>query len=238
MYVVNDDAIKRYNKNAYAYANSSEDYIVMPKSAFEILPTQNSNGKLTKYGAETIAHELRHTTQNTDKTPKERNQGNGEWSIDKYMKDPAEMGVRIAALKNHMDSIHIYDILKKNGLPQEELKKAVTLLTALMNLKNENEMMYLILNPEKFTDPKYQKILNFYKSVTKQDNDRTAKSDIYSLLIDINLALKKQNSDVKSIINFYDSLTSSEEKQKFMSELMNNYGRIVKSNSNPNQPIA
>jgi len=231
MYVVKDDALKRVNKNAYAYASPSEDYIVMPKTAFEVMPTASSNGKLTKYGSEVFAHELRHTTQDVNKTPKERRQGEGEWSKDKYMKDPAEMGVRIAALKNYMDSIHLYDILKKEGLPKEELKKAVSLLTGLMKLKNENEMMYLILNPDKFTDPKYQNILNFYKLVTKQDHDRTAKSEIYSLLMNIQIGLKKQNSDVKDIINFYDFLPSNE-RQKFMKELMNNYDKVVKSNTN------
>jgi len=112
LYVVPHEAIEKAKPGSWAYAspgrkNKGGDWIVMPEDAFSVLPTQTTDGELTKDGAQTLAHELRHTTQDHD-TTKDRNQGTNislkdKKMYDKYMQDPKEMGVRLASTKNMMN---------------------------------------------------------------------------------------------------------------------------------------
>lgn len=179
MYVVTDESLKRVYPDAGAYASFKDNYIVMPKSAFTELPTATSDGKLNKWGADTLAHELRHTTQKGD-APKERWQ-NQKGSIatpegyHQYMHDPREMGVRLAAIKNLLDE----NLMKKT---QEQLILNLDAQNILRSFKREPIDDYLDdgitnddnikLDAEKWVNSAYNEIkrkLNNGQYYTRRD---------------------------------------------------------------------
>jgi hypothetical protein len=117
--------------------------MVMPDELFDELPTPTSDGKLTKDGAEALAHELRHTTQQGE-TPFNRSQGavrffppgqqepsrRGSSAWFQYYNDPKEMGVRLAAIKNYMSKESLFKITDSN-FPEENRDYAKLLIAFL-----------------------------------------------------------------------------------------------------------
>ena len=160
MYVVKQDAIQR-NYKVNAYASFKNRYVVISNTAFEVLPTATSDGKLTKEGANTLAHELRHTTQkgevpiNRNVTAQQDIKSTEGWQ--KYMHDPNEMGVRLAALKNILTKKTFDDILKGYEYLYADNNKSnilnsVRILVNSLPYNNEKMMLDFILNPNKWAE--------------------------------------------------------------------------------------
>lgn len=119
MYIVTPEQMKELHPDAGAYADigrekSGGNYIVLRTTDFDELPTATSDGKLNQDGAETLAHELRHTTQKYARAEQYGDLRKPE-EYEKYMRDPAEMGVRLASAKNLMDKHKIIQSLQKKG---------------------------------------------------------------------------------------------------------------------------
>jgi len=172
MYVVTDEALERVYPDAGAYADCKDGWIVIPKKCFTVLPTASSDGKLTQWGGETLAHELRHTTQKGN-VPKERwlnsalpGNINDRTSPrgKRYYQHPMEMGVRLAAIKNSLDENLRQQIKKEfsnnfiaNILENsKEVLKRIPLDDFLDEGITNDES--IILNPEKWVNIAYSEI--------------------------------------------------------------------------------
>lgn len=206
---MNDDQGK--NTLAFATRDHKGDVIVMRKSLFIELPSKTSIGKLTPSGINTLAHELRHTTQNRDKTPELRRQ-NDDLGYKHYMHDPREMGVRIAAIKNLTSSKTILDYLGNDPVSQA-IKVSLP--------QDEKQILNLILNND------------LWKKQIIQNNPKLQQKEIEQKINSIIERIKLLNSDVSSLINLYRSL-NPQEKQNYMKEILQNYDKVVQNK--PNYP--
>ena len=207
IYVVTDEALKRLYPYAGAYASSRGDYIVMPKNSFTELPTATSDGKLTKDGAETLAHELRHTTQKGI-IPQERLQDPnlpGKYTdltspiSKRYFKDPREMGVRLAAIKNLLDE-NLRQKIKKEitvnlNLENLEFYKNLTARVPLDDYLDEGiiDNNDIILNTEKWVDTAYNEIKK--KLNSNQYYTPNNVKFIKNYIIDSNPEIEKSKKD-------------------------------------------
>jgi len=207
MYVVTDEALKRVYPDAGAYASFQDGYVVMPKKSFTELPTASSDGKLTKNGAETLAHELRHTTQK-GKAPQERWQDPnlpGSYNdmtspkSKKYYQDPMEMGVRLAAIKNLLDE-NLRQKIKKEiavnlNLENLEFYKNLTARVPLDDYLDEGiiDNDDIILNTEKWIDTAYNEIKR--KLNSNQYYTPNNVKFIKNYIIDSNPEIEKSKKD-------------------------------------------
>jgi len=207
MYVVTDEALKRVHPDAGAYASFQGGYIVMPKKSFTELPTASSDGKLTKYGVNTLAHELRHTTQKGE-APQERWQDpNLPGSYNdvtspkgkKYYQDPREMGVRLAAIKNLLDE-NLRQKIKKEiavnlNLENLEFYKNLTARVPLDDYLDEGiiDNDDIILNTEKWIDTAYNEIKR--KLNSNQYYTPNNVKFIKNYIIDSNPEIEKSKKD-------------------------------------------
>ena len=228
-----------------AYFNHSTRTMVMPDNAFIQLPTATSDGKLKPDGVHTLAHELRHTTQQGE-TPFHRSQGavgfiGGEPSQKysfawvQYLNDPKEMGVRLAAIKNYMSKESLFKIADSNfpkdnrdvDLGHTYAKQLIAFLP-----EDEKRIFHYILHPKEWSD-----------AFAKEKNSSPQQSKI--LLETVNRIigiLRKQNRDINSLLDFYYFMDVDrdkdflEMKQEAYKELMDAYDRVVKNKSQYNQP--
>ena len=216
MYVVKPEAMQRVlggtGEGAYAAAN----HIVMPSDQFEVLPTNNSIGKLTKWGTEALRHELRHKTQ----TFLRKNYSNLSGSLfDKssdfykgYMKHPDEMGVRLAAIKNLLS--------RDNAIKNSGGTYGVYAQEFFQELPDDEKSLFdIVTNPQA-----YKKYLSPDSRWLKYaDNEEVAETMIQDFVKQI----KRQNIDVKSLLDFIESLPDNE-KQPFINQLQQNMDTVVK----------
>ena len=219
MYVVKPESLRRVVPDAGAYASRNKNYIVMPSDQFEVLPTNNSVGKLTKWGIDTLSHELRHTTQSREAIPDGRNVNitgrTGKEGYSQYMKNPAEMGVRLAAIKNLLSRDNaIKNTRGTYGIYAQEVFEELP--------DDENYLLDIVTNPQA-----YKKYLSpSSKWLVKNGNDQFAQH----IIEDFVKELKKQNNDVKSLLNFIESLPDNE-KQSYLDELQQNMHTVVKDDT-------
>ena len=247
MYVVTDEALKRVYPDTGAYASTEDGYIVMPKKSFIELPTASSDGKLTKDGANTLAHELRHTTQK-GKAPQERWQDPnlpGSYSdiispkSKKYYQDPREMGVRLAAIKNLLNRKTFDKINEKSAgkvYNRVVYDEHISTLVYYIPVDNdEKRALRFVLNPEEWI--KYA-VNNMSKTPGSGDAEMINEKGFYEKMQNaakkIINELKEMNDDVSSIIGFYDSL-DQEKKKNYLDELLRVYVQVVKNNPQNNQ---
>ena len=208
---MNDDLGK--DTLAFAKRDHKGDVIVMRKSLFIELPSKTSIGKLTPRGINTLAHELRHTTQNRDKTPESRKQ-NDDLGYKHYMHDPREMGVRIAAIKNLTSSKTILDYLGNDPVSQA-IKMSLP--------QDEKQILNLILNN------------NLWEKQIIQNNPKLQQKEIEQKINSIIERIKLLNSDASSLINLYQSL-NPQEKQNYMKEILQHYDKVVHNQPNLSYP--
>jgi hypothetical protein len=208
---MNDDQGK--STLAFATRDHKGDVIVMRKSLFIELPSKTSIGKLTPSGINTLAHELRHTTQNRDKTPELRRQ-NDDLGYKHYMHDPREMGVRIAAIKNLTSSKTILDYLGNDPVSQA-IKVSLP--------QDEKQILNLILNND------------LWKKQIIQNNTKLQQKEIEQKINSIIERIKLLNSDASSLINLYRSL-NPQEKQNYMKEILQHYDKVVHNQPNLSYP--
>ena len=200
--VVNDRAMDiQTGRNTIAFATKDHKgrVVVMRKSAFAELPSETSIGKLKPHGLQTLAHELRHTTQDSSKTPESRIQYDDPiaditkktWKKYKhYMHDPREMGVRIAAIKNLTSSETISNYLGDDTVSQ----------TIKMSLpKDEKQLLNLILNND------------LWKKQIIQNNPKLQQKEIEQKIDHIIERIKLLNTDADSLIDFYKRLNQTEQ---------------------------
>ena len=208
---MNDDQGK--STLAFATRDHKGDVIVMRKSLFIELPSKTSIGKLTPRGIDSLAHELRHTTQNRDKTPELRRQ-NDDLGYKHYMHDPREMGVRIAAIKNLTSSKTILDYLGNDPVSQA-IKVSLP--------QDEKQILNLILNN------------NLWEKQIIQNNPKLQQKEIEQKINSIIERIKLLNSDASSLINLYRSL-NPQEKQNYMKEILQHYDKVVHNQPNLSYP--
>jgi hypothetical protein len=247
MYVVTDEALQRVSPGAGAYASTKNGYIVMPKNYFIELPTASSDGKLTKDGANTLAHELRHTTQKGE-APQERRQDRnlpGSYSditspkSKRYYQDPREMGVRLAAIKNLLDRKTFDKINEKSARKlynRVVYDEHISTLVYYIPVDNdEKRALRFVLNPEEWI--KYA-VNNMSKTPGSGDAEMINEKGFYEKMQNaakkIINELKEMNNDVSSIIGYYDSL-DPEKKKNYLDELLRFYDQVVKNNPQNNQ---
>jgi hypothetical protein len=183
----------------------------MRKSSFIELPSKTSIGKLTKDGIESLAHELRHTTQDVGKVPESRRY-NDNLGYKHYMHDPVEMGVRIAAIKNLISSKTISDYLGNDPVSQA-IKMSLP--------QDEKQILNLILNND------------LWEKQIIQNNPKLQQKEIEQKINSIIERIKLLNSDADSLVDLYRSL-NPEEKQNYMKEILQHYDKVVQNK--PNYP--
>lgn len=206
---MNDDQGKA--TGAFKTIDHKGSVIVMRKSSFIELPSKTSIGKLTKDGIESLAHELRHTTQDNSKVPESRRQ-NDKLGYKHYMHDPVEMGVRIAAIKNLTSSKTISDYLGNDPVSQA-IKMSLP--------QDEKQILNLILNN------------NLWEKQIIQNNPKLQQKEIEQKINSIIERIKLLDGDASSLINLYRSL-NPQEKQNYMKEILQNYDKVVQNK--PNYP--
>jgi hypothetical protein len=180
--VVKPNALKRVVPGAGGYQTMTRNpdtgeyisTIVLPENLFKTLPSGNSIGELTPDGKAILAHELRHATQEGLNVPEGEGQ-TGSSDIDKYMHDPQEMGVRLAAIKNFMSPSTILRLTKNDPRHQEAANKILqktgqdekALLDMIMNPKGENaDTLYYIRDRLKTINLDVYSLIKFYDSLT------------------------------------------------------------------------
>jgi len=214
MIIITDEGMNKKLGDALGFATTDHkgSVIVMRKSSFIELPSKTSIGKLTPEGLETLAHELRHTTQDSSKTPESRKQRR-DGSYKHYMHDPREMGVRIAAIKN-LTTINptILDYLGYDPVSQA-IKMSLP--------QDEKQILNLILNND------------LWEKQIIQNNPKLEQIEIEQKINYIIKRIKSLDSDASSLINLYQSL-NPEEKQNYMKEILQNYDKVVQNK--PNYP--
>jgi hypothetical protein len=166
---------------------------------------------LTKDGIESLAHELRHTTQDNSKVPESRRQ-NDKLGYKHYMHDPVEMGVRIAAIKNLTSSKTISDYLGNDPVSQA-IKMSLP--------QDEKQILNLILNN------------NLWEKQIIQNNPKLQQKEIEQKINSIIERIKLLDGDASSLINLYRSL-NPQEKQNYMKEILQHYDKVVQNK--PNYP--
>ena len=213
MIIITDEAMNKKLGDADAFATTDHkgSVIVMRKSSFIELPSKTSIGKLTPEGLESLAHELRHTTQDDSKTPESRKQRR-DLGYKHYMHDPVEMGVRIAAIKNLMSSKTISDYLGNDPVSQA-IKMSLP--------QDEKQILNLILNND------------LWEKQIIQNNPKLQQREIEQKINSIIGRIKLLNSDARSLIRLYQSL-DPQEKQNYMKEILQNYDKVVQNK--PNYP--
>ena len=231
MYIVTDAGMDRYMPDASAYARLGE-FIVMRKSAFSKLPTATEDGEMTLDGSHSLAHELRHMTQIGDVPDEESFHGRAQ-TIFTYMRDPREMGVRLAALKNHIAKESMRKLTdawlnKTKNLKDNLIREAIG--EALVNVFEENANgVEMFLDPsiwakkafDALTTEQKEKMLESYNSEDK------ALRGIYGAINQITAPLDK-NSDIESIKLFYRVLPVDVQKD-YMQKLKQHYDTVVKA---------
>ena len=224
-----------------AYFSRSRETMVMPDNAFIKIPTATSDGELKPDGVNTLAHELRHTTQQGE-TPFHRSQGavgfiggnqepgiKGSAAWFQYMNDPREMGVRVAAIKNYMSKESLFKITDSN-FPKENRDYANQLIAFLP--EDEKRIFHYILHPKDWSDA-------FAKE--KNSNPQQIKT-LFETVNQIIGILRRKNRDINSLLDLYYSMDDSVDKgwtemrQEAYTELMDAYDRVVKNKSQYNQP--
>jgi hypothetical protein len=214
-------------------ANSSKT-VVLPDYNFEVLPKQESptwDGKLTQEGKNMLSRILRYTTQSKGHVDTDRNfdpkyakpgyrsistypnQNNPNYDSNRYYKDPKEMGVRLAAIKNYMSK----DSLRKiANLSLGNLSVSNKLVEALPN--DEKHILWYVLNHDQWGS-------GFAGINSLNKNDANNAHNAVNELID---NLKKKNRDIDEMLNFYKTL-GEEDKSKFLKELTDNYDTVVQN---------
>lgn len=210
------------------FFHRSSRTIVMRDNAFIQLPTASSDGKLTKDGAETLAHELRHTTQQGF-VPFHRSQGAvnfppgqqdstkiGSSAWLQYLNDPREIGVRLAAIKNYMSKESLFKIA---DLCVDRLKEYAKQLVAFLP-EDEKRIFHYILHPKEWSDA-------FAREKNSSPHQikllLAASSDIINVL-------RTKNTDINSLLDFY-YLANDKYNKEIYKELMDAYDRVVKIGS-------
>lgn len=213
MIIITDEAMNKTLGNTLAFATRDHkgSVIVMRKSSFIELPSKTSIGKLTEDGIESLAHELRHTTQDNSKVPESRKQKTAS-SYKHYMHDPREMGVRIAAIKNLISSKTISDYLGNDPVSQA-IKMSLP--------QDEKQILNLILNND------------LWEKQIIQNNPKLQQIEIEQKINYIIERIKLLNIGADSLIDLYRSL-NPEEKQNYMKEILQNYDKVVQNK--PNYP--
>ena len=228
MLVVKKEALKRVRPSAEAYYMSLQHTVVLPNTMFTELPTASSDGKLTPEGAEVLAHELRHSTQQGF-VPKVRQQDSslsGKKREKKYHKDPREMGVRLAAIKNYMSKDALYKIANLSTKNKDYANKIVETLP-----EDEKLIFYFILHPQEW-ERRSLKIIN--SETNNPDNHKLINLILRSVLYELITNLSKSNGDVSEILSFYNTLNGAE-KEDYYKELIGAYDQVVKNNPQNNQ---
>lgn len=196
LFVISPEQIEKMRPNAYAFAELGQNdkggnYIVMPTTAFSKLPTATTDGELTVTGAQTLAHELRHTTQNRDAAPKAR-QGDESSISDTadrhsyYMKRPPEMGVRLAATKNMMNKDDVVEALVRSTKKQDIMRyiknpKTKEDESQIINIpKNELQKMF----QEALPDDEKQLFKFFYTNDPKKLQNAIAQTPTFQEMLE------------------------------------------------------
>jgi hypothetical protein len=253
MYVVKKDALQRVRPGSGAYSTQQNGlrYIVLPDTAFESLPTATSNGVPTDWGKSTLAHELRHTTQDFASTPKNRSQGydagNHQGSISDpesdlgkhYRNDPVEMGVRLAALKNLVSQENIESIA--DSIPSATEGIIIKKMLQLAN-GNEKDLFTLVMSNGalKFaatTNPETKQLFAGIFSPEFDPQNKELKNSIDDSLKTLRDRLGAQNDDADDLLQFYNKIPV-EKRGAFFQELIDGYDRVVKSPSSQNRDMA
>jgi hypothetical protein len=252
MYVVKGDAMDRVSPQSGAYANTYNGIpvIVMRDTAFKVLPTATSDGVPTQWGKESIAHELRHNTQDFNAIPQGRYQGDGNHQGDindqesdkgkHYRQDPVEMGVRLAALKNLMTPENINSIA--DSMP--ETNKMIIQKTIELSNNDEKNLMTLIMSDSLLkkeiisSKAKYTLDNQLRGSNATYDPDyQYLKSVIDDSLKTLRDKLGQQNHDAQDLLQFYNTIPL-EKRGNFFKELIDNYDKVVKSSGTQNRDMA
>jgi len=216
--------------NTRAYFNRSSKTIVMPNNAFAELPTPTSDGRLTKDGAETLAHELRHSTQQGE-TPFNRSQGavrffppgqqddnkKGSPAWFQYLNDPREMGVRLAAIKNYMSKESLFKIA---DLTVDRLKEYAKQLVAFLP-EDEKRIFHYILNNDEWCN-----------AFAKEKNSSPHQIKLLLAASEVLISdLRSKNTDIDSLLDFYYRVNTESKQKEIYKELMDAYDRVVKTGS-------
>lgn len=209
----------------YMQAWNSSKTVVLPEYAFTELPTASSDGKLNQDGANILARILRYTTQSKGRVDDQRSFNKEDIkpgyrfdsnlpSYDKYYKDPKEMGVRLAAIKNYMSKNSLHKIAELSVQNKYVSKGLVDILP-----NDEIEMLRYIFN--------WQDWWQHYATANSLNKDDGLNAQ-YAIgeLID---NLKKKNTDIAEIINFYNNLKTIEERKKFFTTLASRYNSVVQN---------
>jgi hypothetical protein len=238
MLVVKNDGFSRVlrtTSNAEGYDASHEAYyikawnssktVVLPAYVFTELPTASSDGKLNPTGANTLARILRYTTQSKGHVDDERNFNKEDVkpgyrldrsspSYNKYYKDPQEMGVRLAAIKNYMSKNSLHKIAELSVEDKFVSKGLVDILP-----DNEIEMLNYIFNWKDW----WQHYVSA-NGLNKQDA-----LNVQYVIGEFLNNLKEKNADIAEIINFYNNLKTIEERKKFFTTLASRYNSVVQN---------
>jgi len=263
MFVVKDEAFKAKGKNEAYYVKdkNSSMTVVLPRSYFETLPTQTTDGELTSAGKNTLARVLRYTTQtkgwdavdykgepsrNFDRWAVQNLVGendpdqNYRWMSKIETEDPKNPGIK-KYIANPSYNKYYNDIREqgvrlaalKNYMSKNSLHKMADLSTSNKYMANK---LVDFLPEDEIEILKY--VLNNRNWLTEFNNkmtfNREDSASAKLVLIELISNLKKQNKDIMELLNFYDNLPEKE-KIFYLGELIANYDKVVQNKPQYNQ---
>ena len=200
-----------------AFANPYTLEIFLSEKLFEKLPSAGNMGKLSQFGLNNLAHELRHLTQKmnvTDPRTKDRNEKTTDHKqFYNYLNDPVELGVRLAATKNLMSKPTLQNIAQTLTVNRSNIDLAMKSLP-----HDEKEMLVMVLNPRKWAKAMVQER-------KKMGIDDVLLEDHYFFFVKMIVSkLAEMNTDVSQLINHYQNVPN---RKKFLDELLQNYDQVV-----------
>jgi len=238
--VVKRAALRNFLGDTEGFYNRMNNTVVLADDHFEILPSGGSVGKLKPEGAEVLAHELRHSTQDGSMKPAGRSQqasrtkaeGDTDEYRNLYMSDPTEIGVRVAALKNYMKSETLRKVASEAAASFGKNEKSNKVMTDFMNALidsaggNEKVLLNRILNDDSFAawakSEAGRNLLKDYKHLNNEKMDQVAKISLKIL----RQGLSDKNGDVGSLLRHMDTMSASS-RAKYIEEILNYYNTVV-----------
>lgn len=187
--------------------------VFMSDLFFKELPSNGNIGKLTRSGLNTLSHELRHLAQ--AEPPSDRSSSLTDPN-EKYMNNPVEMGVRLAALKNLLSPRMFERVGELINLPNKRL--AISVLP-----NDEKQMLDFVLNPKKWSKAMYNQGIS---QGLKIDED-----DCFKLAVAFANKLGEMNSDISSLLQHYRLLTPAK-KSVYFQELLDSFDQVVSNQVN------
>lgn len=223
VYVYTDAKLKEFSPTAMAFASGNN--VLLSDKLFVKLPTRTSDGILTQQGVAALSHELRHTTQNYSAVPSDMRQNHEDSDMkhffNKYMNDPQEVGVRVAALKNLLSKKTFEDALQTINVDLDSKNLIIS------ELQDEKLLLHNLFHPEMWAK---KLSVAYSRNQPKMFQDVSYEKTFARMIDAIKKHIKTLNSDARQLLDFLETMPD-EEKEVFLKNMIEIYDQVVQKSN-------